>query len=144
MSLAFVLLAATAATPAPLAVQISEGHIHVEARAVPLVSILEELALRLDVRLVIDGPRPTAPVTAVMDGPHLPSVLHQLLEPRRIRYATSKRGDQIRALVVVTKWDVRPSGPTPTPERTPQPFAESVPEPVLPDHPSPPDDAPAK
>jgi len=135
---AAVLITAVAATP-PLTIEVSKERIRVHARNAPLVSILEELASRLDVRLVIDGPRPTTPVTASLEGPNLTSILAQLLEPRRMRYATSTRATRVRTLVVVTKSEVKPSGPAPPPE---QPFADSVIEPVLPDHVSPPDDAP--
>jgi len=138
---AAVLITAVAATP-PLTIEVSKERIRVHARNAPLVSILEELASRLDVRLVIDGPRPTTPVTASLEGPNLTSILAQLLEPRRMRYATSTRATRVRTLVVVTKSEVRPSGPAPPPEPTSQPFADSVIEPVLPDHVSPPDDAP--
>jgi hypothetical protein len=145
MILAAALLGAlsTATAPPRLMVEVSKEQIRVESHAVPLITILEELASRLDVRLVIDGPSPTVPVTAAVQGPHLASVLTQLLEPRRMRYATSARGTRVHALVVVTKSEVRPSAPatpSPTPEPTSQPFANSAPEPVLPDHPSPPDE----
>ena len=138
---AFLLLAAA---PTPhLAVEVSEKGIRMEANGAPLAAVLEELASRLDVRLVIDGPRPTTPITTALQAPHLAGLLDQLLEPRRIRYATSASGTRVVALVVVTKSEVRPSAaatPTATPEPTAQPFAESVPEPVLPDKPSPPDE----
>ena len=143
MMAAVLLLAATAST---LAVDVSERNIRVRAEASPLAAVLEELTSRLEVRLVFDGPRPTTPVSATLEGKDLVAILQQLLEPRRIRYATSRDGARVRTLVVVTASEVRPHQPTPrpTPDGTeptmPQPFAESVPEPVLPDRPSPPDE----
>lgn len=142
MTVAMLVLAATAAASS-LTVEISERKIRVQANAAPLVSVLEELTARLEVRFVVDGPRPMTPVTAALEGQDLIAILRELLEPRRIRYATSRDGARIRTLVVVTVSPVAtspPPTPTPEPEPTSQPFAESVPEPVLPDKPSPPDE----
>ena len=144
MTLAALVLAAAAAAPT-LSVDVSGKHIRVESSGASLSAILEELAARLDVRLVFDGQVPTTPVTATLTGQDLPALLSQLLEPRRIRYAASTdRGTRrVRALVVVTSAEARPTPPptpTPVPEPEPQPFANSVPEPVLPDKASPPDE----
>jgi hypothetical protein len=53
----------TATAPPRLVVEVSKEQIRVESHGVPLISILEELASRLEVRLVIDGPRPTRSAT---------------------------------------------------------------------------------
>jgi hypothetical protein len=146
MTSILILLAATSAAEPQVAISIAtpSGAVRLEAKDAPLATVLERLAQRLHVELVIEGPRPEANVTTTLSEDGAAAILKALLEPRGIRYATGADADRrIKRLVVVTtgapKTVIRDEAAAP-PEPTSQPFAQSLPEPVLKDHPSPPDE----